>query len=51
MIIEKSRASKLEMTKQVKDAYYTVLLSKSSLNVLQQSHTNAIETLKNRKLL
>lgn len=47
MIIEKSRASKLEMTKQVKDAYYTVLLSKSSLNVLQQSHTNAIETLKN----
>lgn len=47
MIIEKSRASKIEMTKQVKDAYYTVLLSKSSLNVLQQSHTNALETLKN----
>ena len=47
MIIEKSRASKIEMTKQVKDAYYTVLLTKSSLKVLQQSHTNALETLKN----
>lgn len=47
IIIEKSRASKIEMTKQVKDAYYTVLLSKSSLKVLQQSHANALETLKN----
>ncbi|MDD4829476.1 MAG: TolC family protein, partial [Bacteroidales bacterium] len=47
IIIEKSRSSKIEMTKQVKDAYYTVLLSKSSLKVLQQSHTNALETLKN----
>ncbi|MFA7081570.1 MAG: TolC family protein [Bacteroidales bacterium] len=47
MVIEKSRASKIEMTKQVKDAYYTVLLTKSSLKVLQQSHTNALETLKN----
>lgn len=49
IIIEKSRSSKIEMTKQVKDAYYTVLLSKSSLKVLQQSHTNALETLKNIK--
>ncbi|MDD2530109.1 MAG: TolC family protein [Bacteroidales bacterium] len=47
IIIEKSRASKIEMTKQVKDAYYGVLLSKSSLNVLEQSHKNALETLKN----
>lgn len=47
IIIEKSRASKIEMTKQVKDAYYGVLLSKSSLKVLEQSHKNALETLKN----
>ena len=47
IILEKSRASKIEMTKQVKDAYYGVLLSKSSLKVLEQSHKNALETLKN----
>ena len=47
IIIEKSRASKIEMTKQVKDAYYGVLLSRSSLKVLEQSHKNALETLKN----
>ncbi len=47
IIIEKSRASKIEMTKQVKDAYFGVLLSKSSLKVLEQSHKNALETLKN----
>ena len=47
IIIEKSRASKIEMTKQVKDAYYGVLLSKSSLKVLEKSHKNALETLKN----
>lgn len=46
MIIEKSRSSKIEMTKQVKDAYYAVLLSKSALDVLNQSHENAMETLK-----
>ncbi|MFA6806451.1 MAG: TolC family protein [Bacteroidales bacterium] len=47
MILEKARSSKIEMTKQVKDAYYTVLLSKSSLKVLEQSYSNALETLKN----
>lgn len=47
IIIEKSRASKIEMTKQVKDAYYGVLLSRSSLKVLEKSHKNALETLKN----
>lgn len=46
MILEKSRSSKIEMTKQVKDAYYAVLLSKSALDVLNQSHENAMETLK-----
>lgn len=46
MIIEQSRSSKIEMTKQVKDAYYAVLLSKSALDVLNQSHENAMETLK-----
>lgn len=47
LILEKCRASKIDMTKQVKDAYYAVLLSKSSLNVLEQSYANALETLKN----
>lgn len=47
IILEKSRVSKIEMTKQVKDAYYGVLLSQSSLKVLEQSHKNALETLKN----
>jgi len=47
LILEKCRASKIDMTKQVKDAYYAVLLSKSSLKVLEQSYANALETLKN----
>lgn len=47
MIIEKVRASKIEMTKQVKDAYYALLLGKSSLKVIEQSFDNAKETLKN----
>ncbi|MDD2287279.1 MAG: TolC family protein [Bacteroidales bacterium] len=47
LIIEKTRASKIEMRKQVKDAYFTLLLTKSSLNVLEKSYTNALETLKN----
>lgn len=46
LIIEKTRASKIEMRKQVKDAYFTLLLTKSSLNVLEKSYTNALETLK-----
>lgn len=47
LIIEKTRASKIEMRKQVKDAYFALLLTKSSLNVLEKSYTNALETLKN----
>ncbi|MFA5541534.1 MAG: TolC family protein [Bacteroidales bacterium] len=47
LIIEKTRASKIEMRKQVKDAYFTLLLTKSSLNVLEKSYSNALETLKN----
>lgn len=46
LIIEKTRASKIEMRKQVKDAYFTLLLTKSSLNVLEKSYANALETLK-----
>lgn len=49
IIIEKSRASKLDMTKQVKDAYFAVLLAKNSLNVLERSINNAKETLKTTK--
>lgn len=49
LIIEKARASKLDMTKQVKDAYYAVLLAKNSLNVLERSINNAKETLKTTK--
>lgn len=47
LIIEKTRASKIEMRKQVKDAYFALLLTKSSLNVLEKSYTNALETLIN----
>ena len=47
LIIEKTRASKIEMRKQVKDAYFALLLTKSSLNVLEKSYANALETLKN----
>ena len=49
IIIEKSRASKIDMTKQVKDAYFAVLLAKNSLNVLERSINNAKETLKTTK--
>ncbi len=49
LIIEQSRASKIDMTKQVKDAYYAVLLAKNSLSVLERSINNANETLKSTK--
>lgn len=49
IIIEKSRASKIDMTKQVKDAYFAVLLAKNSLSVLERSINNANETLKSTK--
>ncbi|MEE1301779.1 MAG: TolC family protein, partial [Bacteroidales bacterium] len=38
-----------DMTKQVKDAYFAVLLAKNSLNVLERSINNAKETLKTTK--
>ncbi len=46
LILEKARASKIDMTKQVKDAYFAVLLAKNSLAVLERSINNAKETLK-----
>ncbi|MEE0899454.1 MAG: TolC family protein [Bacteroidales bacterium] len=46
LILEQARASKIDMTKQVKDAYFAVLLAKNSLNVLERSINNAKETLK-----
>jgi outer membrane protein TolC len=49
LVLEQVRASKVDMTKQVKDAYYMVLLSNASLDVLEQSITNAKETLKTTK--
>ncbi|MBO7277081.1 MAG: TolC family protein [Bacteroidales bacterium] len=49
LIIEQARASKIDMTKQVKDAYYAVLLAKNSLSVLERSINNANETLKSTK--
>ncbi|MCH3924828.1 MAG: TolC family protein [Bacteroidales bacterium] len=49
LIIEQARSSKINMTKQVKDAYYGVLLAKSSLKVLEQSIANAKEVLKTTK--
>lgn len=49
LIIEKARASKIDMTKQVKDAYFAVLLAKNSLKVLERSINNAKETLKTTK--
>ncbi len=49
LIIEQSRSSSLDMTKQVKDAYYNVLLARSSLQVLEQSIQNAKESLKTTK--
>lgn len=49
LIIEQARSSNLDMTKQVKDAYYNVLLANASLKVLAQSIANAQEVLKSTK--
>ncbi len=49
LILEQARSSSLDMSKQVKDAYYGVLLAQASLKVLEQSITNAKETLKTTK--
>ncbi|MBO6117054.1 MAG: TolC family protein [Bacteroidales bacterium] len=46
LILEKAHSSDIDMTKQVKDAYYSVLLANASLKVLKQSIDNANETLK-----
>ena len=46
LILEQARASKIDMTKQVKDAYFAVLLAKNSLKLLERSINNAKETLK-----
>lgn len=46
LIIEQARASRIDMTKQVKDAYFAVLLAKNSLKVLETSINNARETLR-----
>ncbi len=46
LILEQARASKIDMTKQVKDAYFAVLLAKNSLKVLERSINNAKETLR-----
>ena len=46
LILEQVRSSKIDMTKQVKDAYFNVLFAKASLVVLEQSIDNAKETLK-----
>ena len=46
LILEQARASKIDMTKQVKDAYFAVLLAKNRLKVLERSINNAKETLK-----
>ncbi|MCF0210298.1 MAG: TolC family protein [Bacteroidales bacterium] len=49
LIIEQARSSKIDMAKQVKDAYYNVLLAEASLDVLTKSINNAKETLKTTK--
>lgn len=49
LILEKVRSSKIDMKKQVTDAYFNVLLAESSLKVLEQSINNAKETLKTIK--
>lgn len=46
LIIEQARSSKIDMSKQVKDAYFNVLLAKASLKVLEQSINNTKETLR-----
>ena len=40
LAVESARSSKLELVNQVKQAYYTYLLAKQSLTVLQQSYSN-----------
>ncbi len=50
LIMESARSSSLDMTKQVKDAYYGLLLANSSLKVLEQSISNAKEVLKTTKV-
>ena len=40
MAMESARSSKLELVNQVKQAYYTYLLAKQSLEVLQESYNN-----------
>lgn len=40
LAVESARSSKLELVNQVKQAYYTYLLAKQSLAVLQQSYAN-----------
>ncbi|MDO5759510.1 MAG: TolC family protein [Bacteroidota bacterium] len=49
LILEQARASKIDMRKQVTDAYFSILLAEASLKVLQQSIDNAKETLKTTK--
>lgn len=49
LILEQARSSKIDMAKQVKDAYFNVLLAEASLGVLEQSIHNANETLKTTK--
>ncbi len=46
LILEQARASKIDMTKQVKAASFAVLLAKNRLKVLERSINNAKETLK-----
>lgn len=50
LILEQARASKIDMRKQVTDAYFSVLLAQASLQVLQQSIDNAKATLQTTKV-
>ena len=43
LAIEKSRASKLDMITQVKNAYFSVLLAKEVFDVYKQTYENALE--------
>jgi len=49
LILEQARASKIDMRKQVTDAYFNILLAEESLKVLQQSIDNSKETLRTVK--
>lgn len=49
LILEQSRSSNIDMSKSVKDAYYSILLAKASLKVINQSIDNANEVLKTTK--